>query len=202
MTIFFLMSIILSALCILVSFAQIDKEGRHNTKKYYIIVFYMVVAVLRFVIVDSYIDSQDLMMYILFTLITVELISDIFSRQIRILPIIALTPIIIIYHSVLRTTIRMMDIVVFITIVLCTWIVKRYLNHVIGYGDMIMCGLLVLWTGVEVAMLIVFTSFVLNGVFCVVLFACRRVGKHTQIPFMPAMTLSFIIYLFGEVMVS
>lgn len=201
MTVFFLISILVSTIFILISLQQ-EKWFLENKSFIFIVTgFYMFFSIIRFIVLDDYTDSREYMLFFLLTLVIIEMIYDLVTHQIVIEPILIMLPLISVYNLVFYQGIEYIDIVAVILIVGCAGLVKRFLSHVIGYGDVLMCGLVVSWTGFSVAMLLIVTGFILNGIICVGLFAFKRVDKKTQIPFMPAMTLSLILYLVGGVIV-
>ena len=199
MTVFFLFLILITTLAI-IKLIHYKQWFFQNRLLFLIVVgLYILLSCIRFIFLDPYIDVSEYMLFFLFSIIVIELLYDLSLHKIAIWPIIIVIPLLVVYRVLSYQTITLYDMVAVTLTGVCVWSVKNFLNHIIGYGDILICGLFICWLGWQIGIFLILTGFVINGIICVILFALKRVNRKSQIPFMPAMTIGLTIYLIGGV---
>ncbi len=120
MTVFFLISILVSTIIILISLQQ-EKWFLENKSFIFIVTgfLYVFFRLYVFIVLDDYTDSREYMLFFLLTLVIIEMIYDLVTHQIVIEPILIMLPLISVYNLVFYQGIEYIDIVAVILIVGC-----------------------------------------------------------------------------------
>jgi len=179
-----------------ISYYFIEKTGLfHDKVSYKVIINGFMLAIGALVLWRTESGPMQAMyigVYYVLALLTVE---DFHLKKIHLPLFICLAPIIIANQWLFMDQWTTQELMYTGGTVLFLILVGILLRKSIGFGDILVFLLLIVAFKLETAILVIIVSFMLSAIVGLMLFASRRVGRRSKIPFTPFILVSYLLFI-------